>query len=73
MNGNVESYRITVQDNGEPNQGLDTFAIKTDSYERAGSVERGNVQGASAVGRPNRDLRGPPCLSPGVSSTMALG
>lgn len=40
----TEHYRITVQDNGEPNQGIDTFAIKTDSYEAAGNVAHGNVQ-----------------------------
>ncbi|MBA2359399.1 MAG: hypothetical protein H0V79_00445 [Actinobacteria bacterium] len=44
VNGVVENYRITVQDNGEPNQGLDTFSIKTDSYEAAGNVQHGNVQ-----------------------------
>ena len=44
VNGVVEDYRITVQDNGEPNQGLDTFSIKTDSYEAAGNVQHGNVQ-----------------------------
>jgi hypothetical protein len=39
-----EHYRITVQDNGEPNQGLDTFAIDTESYDAAGPVQHGNVQ-----------------------------
>jgi hypothetical protein len=44
VNGVEEDYRITVTDNGEPNQGLDTFSIKTDSYEAAGNVQHGNVQ-----------------------------
>jgi hypothetical protein len=45
VNGVREDYRITVTDNGEPNQGIDTFSITTDSgYEAAGNVERGNVQ-----------------------------
>jgi len=29
---------------GEPNQGIDTLSIKTDSYEAAGNVQHGNVQ-----------------------------
>jgi hypothetical protein len=44
VDGVEEEYRITVQDNGEPNQGLDTFMIETESYRAAGTVERGNVQ-----------------------------
>ncbi len=44
VNGVVEEYRITVQDNGEPNQGIDTFSINTESYEAAGNVTHGNVQ-----------------------------
>ncbi len=44
VNGVDERYTITVMDNGEPNQGIDTFAIKTESYEAAGNVEHGNVQ-----------------------------
>lgn len=44
VNGVVEDYQITVTDNGEPNQGIDTFAIKTDTYDAAGNVQRGNVQ-----------------------------
>lgn len=44
VNGVREEYRITVQDNGEPNQGLDTFSIVTESYEAAGNVTHGNVQ-----------------------------
>ena len=44
VNGIEEDYRITVQDNGEPNQGIDTFSIVTDTYEAAGNVTHGNVQ-----------------------------
>ena len=44
VNGAIEDYRITVQDNGEPNQGIDTFSIVTQSYEAASNVEHGNVQ-----------------------------
>jgi hypothetical protein len=44
VNGVEEDYRITVQDNGEPNQGIDTFSIVTDSYEAAGNVQHGNIQ-----------------------------
>lgn len=44
VNGDREHYRITVQDNGEPNQGIDTFSIKTETYEAAGNVQHGNVQ-----------------------------
>jgi hypothetical protein len=44
VNGASESYRIIVQDNGEPNQGNDMFSIKTETYEAAGNVEHGNVQ-----------------------------
>ena len=44
VNGAIEDYRITVQDNGEPNQGIDTFSIVTESYEAASNVEHGNVQ-----------------------------
>jgi hypothetical protein len=44
VNGNPETYRIIVQDNGESNQGVDTFSIKTQSYEAAGTVEHGDVQ-----------------------------
>jgi hypothetical protein len=44
VNGVTERYRITVQDNGEPNQSTDIFSIKTDSYEAAGNVQQGNIQ-----------------------------
>jgi hypothetical protein len=38
------SHTVTVQDNGEPNQGIDTFAFHSDSYDVAGDVQNGNVQ-----------------------------
>jgi hypothetical protein len=44
VNGVREDYRITVQDNGEPNRGIDVFSIETETYEAAGNVERGNIQ-----------------------------
>ncbi|MDP8904079.1 MAG: hypothetical protein M3N29_01970 [Chloroflexota bacterium] len=44
VNGVGEDYRITVQDNGEPNQGIDTFSIATETYEAGGNVQHGNVQ-----------------------------
>ena len=44
MNGVEEDYRITVQDNGEPNRGIDMFSIDTESYDAGGPVEHGNVQ-----------------------------
>ena len=44
VNGVEEEYRITVQDNGEPNQGVDTFSIVTETYDAAGNVQHGNVQ-----------------------------
>ena len=46
VNGVTEDYEITVQDNGEPNQGLDTFKIDTESYEMPVPlpVTHGNVQ-----------------------------
>lgn len=42
-------YRITVTDNGEPNQGIDSFFIQGFSsqglpYEAAGNVVQGNIQ-----------------------------
>ena len=43
VNGTTEHYRITVQDNGEPNRGLDTFVIDTASYDAGGPVTHGNV------------------------------
>jgi hypothetical protein len=44
VNGVREPYRITVQDNGEPNQGIDIFSIRTATYEAGGNVQHGNVQ-----------------------------
>jgi hypothetical protein len=44
VNGVREPYRITVQDNGEPNQGIDVFSITTATYQAAGNVQYGNVQ-----------------------------
>ena len=44
VNGVAQTYTITVQDNGEPNAGADTFAIATPTYRAAGAVARGNVQ-----------------------------
>jgi hypothetical protein len=44
VNGVVEDYRITVQDNAEPNNGTDTFAFDSTSYHTAGNVEHGNIQ-----------------------------
>jgi hypothetical protein len=45
VNGVIEDYRITVQDNGEPNRGIDNFTIDTTSYDAGGPVTYGNVQG----------------------------
>jgi hypothetical protein len=44
VNGVQQPYRITVQDNGEPNRGVDTFSITAATYQAAGKVRRGNVQ-----------------------------
>jgi hypothetical protein len=44
VNGVVEDYLITVQDNGEPNNGTDTFAFDSTSYHAAGTVGYGNIQ-----------------------------
>lgn len=44
MNGVVEDYRITVIHNGEPNRRIDTSAFDSESYDAAGTVQRGNVQ-----------------------------
>jgi hypothetical protein len=43
VDGIVERYRITVQDDGEPNR-TDTFRIHTGSYDVGGLVVDGNVQ-----------------------------
>jgi hypothetical protein len=42
--GVEEDYGITVQDNGEPNRGVDMFTIVTDTYEAGGNVLHGNVE-----------------------------
>jgi hypothetical protein len=45
VDGVEEDYRITVQDNGEPNQGIDMFSLDTESYDVPLSpVTHGNVQ-----------------------------
>ena len=44
VNGVAEHYRITVQDNGEPNRGVDVFSIETETFEAAGNVRYGNIQ-----------------------------
>ena len=45
IDGAPTSYRIVAQDNGEPNQGVDTFMISTDSgYSAGGNLDEGNVQ-----------------------------
>lgn len=44
VNGVIERYRITTQDNGEPNRGADTFFLDTATYDTGGPVTHGNVQ-----------------------------
>jgi hypothetical protein len=44
VNGVSQSYRITVQDNGEPNQGVDTFSFQSADYSVQGNVAHGNIQ-----------------------------
>ena len=44
MNGVAQTYTITVQDNGGPNNGSHIFAIATASYYAAGLVKRGDVE-----------------------------
>jgi hypothetical protein len=45
VNGSEQNYEISVTDNGEPNQGLDTFSLDTDSYDVLVSpVTHGNIQ-----------------------------
>ena len=43
MNGVVESYRIDVDDLGEPAV-TDTFRIHTNTYDAAGVLGGGNIQ-----------------------------
>jgi hypothetical protein len=45
VNGTPTTYRITVDDGGEPGAGLDTFSISTDSgYSASGVLADGNIQ-----------------------------
>ena len=44
VNGVQQPYRITVQDNGEPNRGVDTFSITAGTFQASGNVQNGNVQ-----------------------------
>jgi hypothetical protein len=45
VNGAPTTYRITAADNGEPNNGSDTFSIVTGlGYSVAGLVTQGNIQ-----------------------------
>lgn len=45
VNGNATTYRITVDDNGEPGAGVDAFSITTASgYGAAGILGQGNLQ-----------------------------
>jgi hypothetical protein len=45
VNGVPTSYRISVDDNGEPGAGLDTFTISTGSgYGASGVLTQGNIQ-----------------------------
>ena len=44
VNGVQRPYHITVQDNGEPNQGLDTFSIVAGTYQASGNVQNGNIK-----------------------------
>jgi hypothetical protein len=43
--GNPIVYGLTVQDNGEPNQGVDVFRLDTETYDVPLSpVTHGNIQ-----------------------------
>jgi hypothetical protein len=45
VNGTPTTYRISVDDNGEPGAGLDTFTISTGSgYGASGILTQGNIQ-----------------------------
>jgi hypothetical protein len=44
VNGVQRPYRITVQDNGEPNRGADTFSIVAGTYQASGNVQNGNIK-----------------------------
>ena len=45
VNGTPTTYRISVDDNGEPGAGLDTFTISTGTgYGATGVLTQGNIQ-----------------------------
>ena len=45
VNGSPMTYRVDVDDLGEPGAGIDTFTIVTSTgYTAGGQIERGNVQ-----------------------------
>jgi len=45
VNGVATTYKITVDDNGEPGNGTDTFTITTTSgYSASGTLSQGNIQ-----------------------------
>jgi hypothetical protein len=45
VNGVATTYRIAVDDNGEPGSGQDTFTISTASgYSASGTLSQGNIQ-----------------------------
>ena len=44
VNGVQRPYRITVQDNGEPNKGADMFSITAGTFQAGGNVQHGNIQ-----------------------------
>jgi hypothetical protein len=45
VNGTEQTYRIDVEDNGEPGAGADVFRLQTSGgYSAGGTLLRGNVQ-----------------------------
>jgi hypothetical protein len=45
VNGVATTYRISVDDNGEPGAGVDTFSLSTDlGYAASGVLSEGNIQ-----------------------------
>jgi hypothetical protein len=45
VNGVATTYRVSVDDNGEPGEGLDTFTLSTDlGYGASGVLSEGNIQ-----------------------------
>jgi len=45
VNGTPTAYRISVDDNGEPGAGLDTFSVSTGAgYVASGVLTQGNIQ-----------------------------